>query len=110
MKKGLITLLAAAALVTGCSQSIKSASEDFNSFFPAVQKTVRAQAPNAEIVNVSEKTENGAKAYEVELREEGGSPQVSSSARWHAGQQRLAQISGRGAALARAHRGDRHAL
>jgi len=76
MNKHIVTLVAAAGLLVGCNQSIKTASEDFNSLPPAVQKTVRAQAPNAEIANVSEKTDNGAKVYEVELREAGSNPKI----------------------------------
>ena len=76
MKKYIITLVAASGLLVGCNQNIKSASEDFNTLPPAVQKTVRAQAPNDEIASVSQKTENGAKVYEVELREEGRNPKL----------------------------------
>jgi hypothetical protein len=54
----LIALVTAIGLLVGCNQSVKTASEDFNSLPPAVQKKVRAQAPNAEIASVSEKTEN----------------------------------------------------
>lgn len=71
MKKYVITLLAASALVAGCNQSVETASQKFNELPPAVQKTVRAQAPNAEIADVSQKTENGSQAYEVQFRNEG---------------------------------------
>ena len=71
MKKYAITLLAASALVAGCNQSVDTASQKFNELPPAVQKTVRAQAPNAEIADVSQKTENGSQVYEVQLRNEG---------------------------------------
>lgn len=73
MKKYAITLVAAAALVAGCNQSVDTASQKFNELPPAVQKTVRAQAPNAEIADVSQKTENGSQVYEVQLRNEGSS-------------------------------------
>ena len=73
MKKYAITLLAAAALVAGCNQSVETASQKFNQLPPAVQKTVRAQAPNAEIADVSQKAENGSQVYEVQLRNEGSS-------------------------------------
>lgn len=76
MNKYVITLAAAAGMLVGCNQSIKTASNDFNSLPPAVQKTVRAQAPNAEIAGVSEKTENGSKVYEVELRQDGSNPKI----------------------------------
>jgi hypothetical protein len=47
----------AACLLAGCNPSIESASEDFNSLPPAVQKTVRADAPDAEITSVRKTTE-----------------------------------------------------
>lgn len=73
MKKYVITLLAASALVAGCNQSVETASQKFNELPPAVQKTVRAQSPNAEIASVSQKTENGSQVYQVEFRNENGS-------------------------------------
>lgn len=72
MKRYVITLMAASALVAGCSQNVQTASEKFNELPPAVQKTVRAQAPNAEIANVAQKTENGSPVYEVEFRNNNG--------------------------------------
>ena len=71
MKKYVITLLAASALVVGCNQSVETASQKFNELPPAVQKTVRAQAPNAEIADITQKSENGMQVYQVELRNEG---------------------------------------
>jgi uncharacterized membrane protein YkoI len=71
MKKYVITLLAGSALVAGCNQSVETASQKFNELPPAVQKTVRAQAPNAEIANVTQKTQNGSQVYEVEFRNDG---------------------------------------
>src|SRR5579883_63620 len=73
MKKHVITLLAASALLAGCNQSVETASQKFNELPSAVQKTVRAQAPNAEIANVSQKNENGSQVYQVEFRNENGS-------------------------------------
>jgi uncharacterized membrane protein YkoI len=72
MKKYAIIILAASALATGCNQSVQTASEKFNELPPAVQKTVRAQAPNAEIGSVTQKTENGSPVYEVEFRNPNG--------------------------------------
>lgn len=72
MKIYVITLLAASALVAGCNQSVETASQKFNELPPAVQKTVRAQAPNAEIASVSQKTENGTPVYQVEFRNPNG--------------------------------------
>jgi len=78
MKHYVITLLAAAGLlVVGCNQSVETASQKFNELPPAVQKTVRAQAPNAEIVDVSKTSSNGMDAYQVEFRSEhGANPKV----------------------------------
>ena len=68
MKEYAIIILAASALVAGCNQSVQTASQKFNELPSAVQKTVRAQAPNAEIASVTQKTENGSQVYEVEFR------------------------------------------
>ncbi len=76
MRKYFIPLMAAAALLVGCQKNIQNASEKFNSLPPAVQKTVRAQAPNAEIADVSQTTVNGTEAYEVTFNEQGRNPKV----------------------------------
>ena len=76
MKIHVATLLAAAGLLAGCNRSIESASQDFNQLPPAVQKTVRAQAPNGEIAKVDHKTENGMDVYEIEFREPGTNPKI----------------------------------
>jgi uncharacterized membrane protein YkoI len=76
MKYYIISVLAAAGLVAGCSKSVESASEKFNELPPTVQKTVRAQAPQAEIADVSHKTENGMDVYEVQFREPGRNPKI----------------------------------
>src|SRR5215831_3382162 len=76
MKSSFITLLAAAGLLVGCNKSIESASTKFNELPPAVQKTVRAQAPNGEIADVSKKTENGMDVYEIQFREPGQNPKI----------------------------------
>jgi uncharacterized membrane protein YkoI len=72
MKKHAIIILAASALVVGCNSSVETASQKFNELPPAVQKTVRAQAPNAEIADVTQKNENGLQVYEVEFRNPNG--------------------------------------
>ncbi len=72
MKKYAITLLVASGLLIGCQQSVQTASEKFNQLPPAVQKTARAQAPNAEITDVSQFSTNGMTAYQIEFREQGG--------------------------------------
>lgn len=79
MKKYIITLVAVSSLglLVGCNQSVKTASQEFNELPPAVQKTVRAQAPNAEIVSVTQKTVNGGAAYQVEFHsDQGTNPKV----------------------------------
>ena len=80
MKTYLVTLIAAAGLLIGCNKSIENTSQKFNELPPAVQKTVRAQAPNAEIADVSKKTENGMDVYEVQFREPGTNPKIVVSA------------------------------
>jgi len=76
MKKQTVSLLAAAGLLVGCNQSVQNASDKFNELPPAVQKTARAQDPNAEIVDVSDTTANGNKAYEIQFRGQNGNPKV----------------------------------
>lgn len=71
IKAYVISLIAAAGLVTGCNQSVKSASQDFNSLPPAVQKSIRAQAPDGDITSVSQTSDNGVQAYKVELTDQG---------------------------------------
>jgi uncharacterized membrane protein YkoI len=67
---------ASGLLLWGCSPSVESASQKFNELPPAVQKTVRAQAPNAEIADVSKKTQDGMDVYEVQFNEPGKNPKV----------------------------------
>src|SRR5690242_9486322 len=76
MKTYLIPLIAAASLLVGCNRSIESASQKFNSLPPEVQKAIRSQAPESEIANISEKTDNGMQVYEVEFREPGTNPKI----------------------------------
>jgi uncharacterized membrane protein YkoI len=65
--------MAAAALFVGCNQSIENASTKFNELPPAVQKTVRAQAPNGEIAAVNKTADNGMDVYEVKFKQPDGS-------------------------------------
>jgi uncharacterized membrane protein YkoI len=60
--------VAAAGLAAGCNQSVETASQDFNSLPPAVQKTVRSESPNGEVTSVSKTSENGMDAYKVAIR------------------------------------------
>src|SRR5215471_20739529 len=80
MKTNLIPLIAAAGLLVGCNRSIQGASQQFNSLPPEVQKAIRSQAPNAEIANISQKTENGMQVYEVDFREPDANPKLMVSA------------------------------
>src|SRR6266480_4677425 len=74
MKICAISLIAAMGLLIGCNRSVESASQKFNELPPAVQKTVRAQAPNGDIADVTKKTENGMEVYEIQFREPGANP------------------------------------
>lgn len=77
MKAYIVTMVAASGLlVWGCSRSVESASQKFNELPPAVQKTVRAQAPNAEIADVSHKNRDGMDVYEVQFAEPGKNASV----------------------------------
>lgn len=81
MKAYIATIVAAGGLLLwGCSPSVESASQKFNELPPAVQKTVRAQAPNAEIADVSHKTQDGMDLYQVEFAEPGKNPKLMVSA------------------------------
>ncbi len=71
MKIYAITLLAAAGLLAGCKNDVETASKQFNELPPEVQKTIRAQAPNADIAEISKFTTNGTEAYEVRFLQTG---------------------------------------
>ena len=77
MKSYVITLIAAAGLLVGCNRSVEKVSQDFNSLPPVVQKTVRAQAPNAEIASVNKTTRDGMDVYDIEFREPGKNPKIT---------------------------------
>ena len=75
--KTLITALSAASLLLiGCNQNMETASRQFNELPPAVQKTVRAHAPNAEIASVNKKEMDGQTVYEIHFQTEGKNPQI----------------------------------
>src|SRR5213075_1314206 len=75
MTKYLITLTAAAAVLVGCEQrNVEKASKDFNQLPAAVQKTVRAQAPDAEIAGVDQKTRDGVTVYKIQFRDKDRHP------------------------------------
>ena len=72
MTKYLIAIVAAASLgLGGCSRTshVEKTSQEFNALPPAVQKAVRAQAPNAEIASVDRKTRAGVNYYVIALKE-----------------------------------------
>ena len=76
MKTYLITLTAASLLFAGCGQKVERAAQKFNELPPAVQKTVRAHAPNAEIADVKTRTQDGQTVYEIEFAEAGKNPKL----------------------------------
>lgn len=76
MKRYALMLVAAGLAFTGCKESVKTASEEFNELPPAVQKTARAQAPNAEIADVDHTARNGSDVYEIQFRGNGDNPKV----------------------------------
>jgi len=81
MKSYVVSLIAAAGVIfAGCNRSIENASTDFNSLPPAVQKTVRAQAPNGEIAKVDHQKRDGMDVYEIEFRESGTNPKITVAA------------------------------
>jgi uncharacterized membrane protein YkoI len=71
MRRCIEKYLAAAVLLGGCGRNLESVSERFNELPPAVQKTVRAEAPNGEIQGVSHSAKDGADLYIIEFRENG---------------------------------------
>lgn len=73
---GFQVLAGAAALLAGCGGNIETVSTDFNSLPLAVQKTVRAQGPDAEIVKVQRASRKGVDVYEVTLRKAGQAPTI----------------------------------
>ncbi len=80
MKTFTILIAAGGLCLMGCNRSVESASDKFNALPPVVQKTVRTQAPNAEIANVSQKTRDGIELYVVEFREPGKNPKIEVAA------------------------------
>jgi uncharacterized membrane protein YkoI len=81
MKKYLILLTTAAAFLVGCEQrNVERASKEFNQLPEAVQKTVRAQAPDAEIADVEQKTRDGITVYEIQFRDKQRHPSMAVAA------------------------------
>lgn len=76
MKTYIAALSAASLLLVGCNQNVGTASREFNELPPAVQKTVRAHAPDAEVANVNAKEMDGQTVYEIEFADAGRNPQI----------------------------------
>ena len=76
MKIFITALSAATLLLVGCNQNMQTASREFNELPAAVQKTVRAHAPNAEVASVDKKEVNGQTVYEIKFAEEGKNPHI----------------------------------
>jgi uncharacterized membrane protein YkoI len=71
----------AAAFLVGCEQrNVEKASKDFNQLPAAVQKTVRAQAPDAEIAGVDQKNRDGVTVYQIEFRDKQRHPAMEVAA------------------------------
>ena len=81
MKLYLMTLGTAAAFLVGCEQrNVEQASQEFNQLPPAVQKTVRAQSPNAEIADVEQKNRDGVTVYQIQFRDKERHPAMEVAA------------------------------
>ena len=81
MKLYLITLSTAAAFLVGCEQrNVEQASQEFNQLPSAVQKTVRAQAPNAEVADIEQKNRDGVTVYQIEFRDKQRNPAMEVAA------------------------------
>jgi uncharacterized membrane protein YkoI len=74
--KTCIAVMVAAALVAGCSQGLQKTSAEFNKLPTAVQKTVKSEAPNAEIASVNETKRDGMTVYEIAFTDEGKNPKI----------------------------------
>jgi uncharacterized membrane protein YkoI len=74
--KNCIAVMVAAALVAGCSQGLQKTSAEFNKLPKAVQKTVKSEAPKAEIARVNETKRDGMTVYEIEFTDAGKNPKM----------------------------------
>ena len=77
MKTYIAALSAASLILVGCNQNVGTASREFNELPPAVQKTVRAHAPNAEVADVNKKEIDGQTVYEIEFADAGRNPHIT---------------------------------
>jgi hypothetical protein len=70
MKMRFATCLCAAAVVIGCSRAnVEQASQEFNRLPPAVQQTVRSQAPQAEIADIRRFNRQDRDIFRIEFRD-----------------------------------------
>jgi len=86
MKNKVLIALAAAALVTGCSDnklgstdttaSNPKVASEFNDLPPAVRATVNREVPNGVVDKVSSETKDGRLVYKVKFRDEGINPAI----------------------------------
>lgn len=80
MKQTLVLALAV-TLLAGCEKAnVEQASEEFNALPLAVQKTTRAQLPNAEIASVTKHNRNGIDVYAIRFRDEDRNPPLEVAA------------------------------
>jgi uncharacterized membrane protein YkoI len=81
MKTQILTSIAVVGLLAGCTRSnVEQASNEFNQLPPAVQKTVRAQAPDAEIADIKKDSRNGREVYVVQFRDKQRHPAMEVAA------------------------------
>lgn len=71
-----LAAILAVGLLAGCKHQIKTASEKFNELPPVVQRTVRAEAPNAEVTGIDRKNWNGVAVYEIEFAHPNKNPRL----------------------------------
>lgn len=76
MKATVVSAVIFTILMTACKQRTRPAAMTFNDLPPAVQRTIREQAPNAQISNVTIMDQNGRSVYEVTFRAAGGNPRM----------------------------------
>lgn len=80
MKAKLVTLIAVTGLFAGCNPNVEKASQEFNELPAAVQTTVRAKAPNAEIADIKKEAHNGREVYAIQFRDKDRYPPMAVAA------------------------------
>jgi len=83
MKKAILSTIAVAALLVGCSDSRNSmsakdatAANQFGDLPPAVQSAVKREVPNGIVDRVSTETKNGRLVYKIKFQDEGLNPSI----------------------------------